>query len=157
MERLKSIELASAKVLPRRGGGDLPDLEPPRDRLHQHLVVDDEVVGVRCHTPPKPPWRPIAVTRRGLDRHLSMKEGRVARGSSGHVVGRAPRSCGGRERCSSLYRLLAGGPGRMGASLRRRISKRTVKRSDQRCRGACRSEGLSEGEHVPDRCSEPAG
>src|SRR5438093_4201512 len=55
-----------------------------------------------------------------------MKEGRVARRSRGHVAGRAPRLHDGGERSSSLYRLLAGGPGRMGASLRRRISKRVL-------------------------------
>jgi hypothetical protein len=43
----------------------------------------------------------------------------------------------------------------MGVSLRQRISNRTV--SGQRCRGTCRSEGLFAGEHVPDRCGEPAG
>src|SRR5687767_12886015 len=90
-----------------------------------------------------------------------------ARGPGGRLTGRGrqvwrwPGAVGtgrvGGEPRSSLYRLLVGGPGRMGgASLRWRTSVEG-RLCGQRFCGACRSEGLGGGEHVPDRLGEPAG
>jgi hypothetical protein len=61
---------------------------------------------------------------------LSMKEGPAARRGIGLVVGRVLGSRDGCERSSSLYRLLVGGPGRMGGLLRRCISERAVTRPE---------------------------
>src|SRR4051794_24767553 len=71
------------------------------------------------------------------------------------VVG-SDRAAG--EPGSSLYRLLAGGSGRVGgASLRWRISGTGRLCGQSGGCGACRSEGLVGGEHVPDGLGELAG
>jgi hypothetical protein len=83
---------------------------------------------------------------------LGYHSGTPIRNTDSEGIGRV-----GEEPRSSLYRLLMGGPDRIGgASLRWRNSMRGRLRGQRFC-GACRSEGLIGGEHVPDRLGQPAG
>jgi hypothetical protein len=88
---------------------------------------------------------------------LSMKEGPVSTILlvMHRPVGAAGAAVVGGERGSSLYRLLEGGRGWIGA--RSGGASPYGPSGGQGVGGACRSEGLVAGEHVPDRLGEPAG
>jgi hypothetical protein len=130
--------------------------EPPGSPRPLHGPLRGHALRAFPLTPSTAPLRGQAALRPPPRTLFSMKKDRLVKSeSSGSLVTAVSRTRDGELR-SSLYRLLAGGQGGMGGSLRWRISSRGPSRGHGG-RGACRSEGAVAGEHVPDRLREPAG